>query len=488
MNILSLEFFEFFSCFFVLYWAFQPFYRVQNIILTLGSLIFISWGSYKNLVVLLVWTFFIYVLSLYWKKTHQTKIANIILCFLIAGFFFVFRFYPALQETMRSYFERVGLHDALPMVVAAAPLGLSFYVFHSVSYIVSLQRTQRDKNRGAFPEEAVNGCKEGFFSFLLYTSFFPSIVSGPINRAVDFLPQLLPYKPRRIMFPERAVGLIVLAIVKLFLVSDYLDKHLVGPVFSAPSNATPVASLVAVIAYAWQIYFNFSGYTDLVRGMGFLLGFELPENFNAPYLATNISDFWRRWHISLSRFITDYIYIPLGGNRRGLIRQNLNVMVAMLLSGLWHGVGFTFLVWGLLHGIGLVGLNIFKQIKPYVPAALRDRIPQWLAHASARFVTFAFLCVTWIFFRSATLDDAMTVLRSLTQCLSGALFDPHMLIVWVLIGVTACYALLERLKKRVWALCAWVPWWSYPCLIALILTFVFMFAPAGTPGFIYANF
>ncbi|MXV35140.1 MULTISPECIES: MBOAT family protein [unclassified Saccharibacter] len=488
MNILSLEFFEFFSCFFVLYWILQPSLFLQNLLLLAGSLFFISWGSAYNFYILLAWTGCVYGITLFWRKTGRTTATNIILCVLIVTFFFLFRFYAALQESLKSFLDGIGLPIALPMVVGVAPLGLSFYVFHSVSYVISLQRTEVVKNRGAFPAHTINGNKENFFSFLLYTSFFPSIVSGPINRAVDLFPQLMPFQRRRILWPKQAVGLILLGLFKLFLVSDYLDKHLVSPVFSAPSNATPVASLTAVIAYAWQIYMNFSGYTDLVRGVGLLLGFHLPENFNAPYLAANISEFWRRWHITLSRFITDYIYIPLGGNRCGFARQNINVLIAMGLSGLWHGVGMNFFIWGMLHGAGLVVLNGFKHFKMFLTDEAKQSIPPRLAHEGARFVTFVFLCLTWVFFRSANFDDAITLLSSLTHCFSSELFDPHMLILWVLIAVTAFYGFLDRLKKRVWGYCERLPWWVYPFGIAALLTLIFMFAPAGTPGFIYANF
>ena len=484
MNLLSLDFAGYFLLFFVGYWLLQPSSWLQNIALLLASLGFLAMASPEALIILLAWTALIWLLGIYVRYGGRKPIVNTLLIVMVLGFFLVFKYYHAMQDTLDRWRIALGLGVHLPVMDMLAPLGLSFYVFHSVSYIVSLQRTIEDKGRGALPRDRINGSPDTFFSLLLYLSFFPSIVAGPINRAALFMPQLLPMQRRQLEEPARAIGLIVLAMLKLFLLSDYLDKHLVSPIFSAPTNAAPVASLAAVLAYAWQIYLNFSGYTNLVTGIALLLGFQLPRNFNAPYLACDLKEFWSRWHISLSQFIRDYIYIPLGGSRRGLLRQNINVFIAMVLSGIWHGAGLNFILWGALHGIGLVVVNLFQQ------GRTGPHGKRWLTFPApiARLMTFAFICLTWVFFRANSVDDAMTLLDNIGHIRLQMLIHPSALIMWVMVLVFATYRWLDKGKLTAWQLLSRLPVWTYPpCLIAVI-TLIFMLAPAGTPGFIYANF
>ena len=484
MNLLSLDFAGYFLLFFVGYWLLQPSSWLQNIVLLLVSLGFLALASPEALIILLAWTALIWLLGLYIRNGGRRTVANTLLIAMVLGFFVVFKYYHAMQDTLDHWRAVLGIGIHLPVMEMLAPLGLSFYVFHSISYIVSLQRTEEDRGRGALPRDRINGSPDSFFSLLLYLSFFPSIVAGPINRAADFMPQLLPKQPRQLEKPARAIGLIVLAMVKLFLISDYLDKHLVSPIFSAPTNASPLASLTAVLAYAWQIYMNFSGYTNLVTGIALLLGFQLPRNFNAPYLALDLKEFWSRWHISLSLFIRDYIYIPLGGSRRGLMRQNINVFIAMVLSGIWHGAGLNFMLWGALHGVGLVVVNLFQQGRKG-PHGKR-----WLTFPApiARLLTFAFICLTWVFFRASSADDAVTLLDNIGHITPQMLIHPSAIIMWVLLLTVVTYRWLDKGKQAVWSGLSKLPYWSYPpCLIAVI-TLIFMLAPAGTPGFIYANF
>ena len=484
MNLLSLDFAGYFLLFFVGYWLLQPSAWLQNMMLLLASLGFMAMVSPEALLVLLAWTTLIWLLGGYIRRGGRRSIANTLLIIMVVGFFFVFKYYHAMQDTLDHWRAALGLGSHLPVMEMLAPLGLSFYVFHSISYIVSLQRTEEDKGRGALPFEHIDGRPDSFFGVLLYLSFFPSIVAGPINRAAQFFPQLMPLQPRQLEQPARAIGLIVLAMVKLFLISDYLDKHLVAPIFSAPTNASPLASLTAVLAYAWQIYMNFSGYTNLVTGIALLLGFQLPRNFNAPYLALDLKEFWGRWHMSLSQFIRDYIYIPLGGSRCGALRQNANVFIAMVLSGIWHGAGLNFVLWGALHGAGLVVVNVFQQGRSG-PHGKR-----WLTFPApiARLLTFAFICLTWVFFRANNVDDATTLLDNIGHITPSMLVHPSALIMWALVLIVMTYRWIEKGKLALWKGLAALPLWAYPLCLIAVITLIFMLAPAGTPGFIYANF
>ena len=484
MNLLSLNFAGCFLLFFAGYWLLQPSPRLQNWLLMAASLGFIAAAAPEALGILLIWTGVIYLLALYIRQGGQKRIANALLTLLVGVFFLVFKYYHAMQEPLSQWLTDRGLNLHLPVMEMLAPLGLSFYVFHSVSYIVSLQTAQRDGDRGAIPRDQMDGSPDTLWSLLLYLSFFPSIVAGPINRAADLMPQLMPTSHRQLEAPGRAIGLLLLAILKLFLISDFLDKHLVAPAFSAPSNASPTASLTAVLAYAWQIYMNFSGYTNLVTGIALLLGFRLPRNFDAPYLATDLKAFWNRWHISLSRFIRDYIYIPLGGSRRGILTQNINVTIAMVLSGIWHGAGLNFLLWGALHGIGLVAVNLFQQGRRRLRCVRLLTLPA----SAARLLTFAFICLTWVFFRAENVDDATQLLTNIGHLTPAMLIKRSAIMLWLLLLTVLFYGPLDRAKQALWQRLAYLPLRLYPPCIIAAVTLIFMLAPAGAPGFIYANF
>lgn len=388
----------------------------------------------------------------------------------MCAFFVVFKYYPFFRESLQLSLNQIGLAGSLPTLDILVPLGLSFYAFHSVSYVVSVAR----KEIAPAP----------LFDLLLYLSFFPSVVAGPINRATVFLPQIRPPYLRELRFFKRAIALIALAIAKLFLCSAFLAENYVNAVFETPDSYSPLQTLTAVYAYAWQIYFNFSGYTNLVTGMALLLGFYVPKNFDAPYLSLNLQEFWKRWHISLSTFIRDYVYIPLGGNRHGFLRKNANLMAAMVLSGIWHGAGVNFIIWGALHGLGLVILNGAKELK------LFSALPSGPAvRFFARLLTFHYVCFACIFFRANDLDTAVAVLHNLSNLsLSAFVYGAGAGTVWLFLLFYTLYPLWARFRTALSNAANALPWYTYPVPLVVFLTLIFIFAPAGIPGFIYANF
>lgn len=275
--------------------------------------------------------------------------------------------------------------------------------------------------------------------------------------------------------------------MKLFLFSAYLSENFVNPVFDAPAGFGVGEILVATYAYAWNIYFNFSGYTNLVTGIALLLGFRVPVNFNAPYMANNLKEFWARWHISLSTFIRDYIYIPLGGNRKGFGRMNTNVFLAMVISGLWHGAAMTFVVWGAIHGLGIVLLNLKTLCLEKL--GWTQRLPnKALSALLARIITFHFVCFAWIFFRSQTFDDALTMLSQFAApgFISSLGSSLGLLIAfWALLLLYPYFVQSYHYVAKKYQNIAW---YYYPIPLAVILTIMFMLSPSGMPGFIYANF
>lgn len=472
MNFFSFEFLASFTAFFLIYWLCQKKTRLQNILLIAASYLFVFSFQASFAYVLAGYTLFIYLLTNVLSSRLSARAVYSLLAAGIIGCFTVFKYYGFMQESLQSALLQAGVEVELPVLSVLAPLGLSFYAFHSVSYVVSVCRKEIEK--------------APFLDVVLYLCFFPSIVAGPINRAKAFMPQVQAAS-REIIDYKKALLLITLAMVKLFLFSAYLSENFANPVFSSPVNYSAGEILVAVYAYAWNIYFNFSGYTNLVTGIAMLLGFRVPLNFSAPYLATNLKEFWARWHISLSTFIRDYIYIPLGGNRKGWLRMNLNAFIAMVISGIWHGVGLPFIIWGALHGLGIVLMNIKHKLLPprTEPAeTLWQKTGVW----TARIFTFHVLCLTWIFFRSATLSDAVTMLTQLTAdgfIASVIASAPLIIAFWLLLFI---YPLCVSLYHRAGHYHQRISWIWYPLPLALFMTLVFIFSPSGMPGFIYANF
>jgi D-alanyl-lipoteichoic acid acyltransferase DltB (MBOAT superfamily) len=263
------------------------------------------------------------------------------------------------------------------------PVGISFYTFQTISYSVDIYRRQLEPVKN-------------IWDFGFYVSFFPQLVAGPIVRASDFVPQI--YQKYHLTQEEfgRATFLIINGLVKKILISDYLSINFVDRVFQAPASYSGFENLMAVYGYGLQIYCDFSGYTDIAIGISLLLGFRLPPNFNSPYKATNITDFWRRWHISLSSWLRDYLYISMGGNRNGQFRTYLNLMLTMLLGGLWHGAHLRFIVWGGLHGLALAFHKVWMEV--FKPAS--GQKPSLASSLISGFITFHFVCFCWIYFRA----------------------------------------------------------------------------------------
>jgi|WetSurMetagenome_2_1015567.scaffolds.fasta_scaffold28784_3 alginate O-acetyltransferase complex protein AlgI len=261
------------------------------------------------------------------------------------------------------------------------PVGISFFTFQAISYLVDVYKHR---------VEAVGN----IFDFSFYLSFFPQVVAGPIVRASGFIPQL--YKKYNLTKAEfgHAVFLILKGLVKKIIFADFIASNLTDRIFSSPVSYTGVENIFAVYGYSLQIYADFSGYTDIAIGVALILGFKLPINFNEPYKAASLSDFWRRWHISLSLWLRDYLYIPLGGNRKGKIRTYLNLFATMLLGGLWHGANLRFILWGSIHGVGLVFDKIWRSFSNKNPNSSR------LLKLVGVFITFHLVAFAWIFFRS----------------------------------------------------------------------------------------
>lgn len=468
MSYLSIEFSLLFLLFFFVYWALKAKPHYQNFLLLVASYAIVACFDIRFFTILISYSFVLYGLSFaifYSKRSHlwlglAVSIAIVNLCF--------FKYFDFFRVQVQSLISSLGIDYALPGVEILLPIGISFYTFHSISYLVSLQRKEIN-----FPSA---------LQFALFLSFFPSLIAGPINRAKVFLPQIQVTKPREVGNYNEAFVLILLALIKVLCLNTMLADNFVDPVFANPRSYHSLDIILAVYCYALQIFFNFSGYTNLVTAISLLLGFQLPQNFNMPYFSNNLRDFWQRWHMSLSSWIRDYVYIPLGGNRNGFTRTQINLFIAMVLSGLWHGASFTFIIWGVIHALGVVLLNIGDRL--FGKEIITQRSP-WIA----RFITFHYVCLSWIFFRCASLADAGELFSAIFHNMKGValnfnvvLYLPMLLILFFIYPLIAKFpaSLVRGLDK--------IGWIYLPVVWIIMLLLVLSIAPAGIPNFIYANF
>lgn len=282
------------------------------------------------------------------------------------------------------------------------PVGISFFTFQTISYTVDVFR---DKVKPV----------KSLLDFGFYVSFFPQLVAGPIVRAATFIPQL--YQDFKLTNQQmgHAIFLILSGLVKKIVISNYIALNFVDRIFESPGSFSGFENLAAVYGYSIQIYCDFSGYTDIAIGVALLFGFKLPINFNSPYKAVNLTDFWRRWHISLSSWLRDYLYIPLGGSHKGKGRTYVNILVTMILGGLWHGANLRFIFWGFLHGLGLIIQKLWNRAFP-----VQKEKGKWLRFLYG-FITFQFISFTWIFFRSRNLQDAEIIISQIFSNFSFAM-------------------------------------------------------------------
>ena len=374
-------------------------------------------------------------------------------------------------ETLQAFlgFEQARTFPFVQSIVL--PIGISFYTFQAIAYVV-------DVGRGACrPARSV-------LDFANYLAFFPKLCAGPIARPAELLPQMedLPGRDARID-TGRALWLVVFGLFKKTVLANFLAERLVDPFFAHAGVLGAADALLGAWGYAVQLYLDFSAYTDMAVGLGLLLGFALPVNFDAPYFSRTLQEFWRRWHISLSSWLRDYLYIPLGGSRRGAARTYLNLFLTMLLGGLWHGAGWMFLLWGGLHGAYLAAERFVLRRLPAASAApVRFLQRVWIFHVVAFF---------WIFFRAGTgglgLAGAGEVFGAFARFpASSLLFSATALA--VLLAGFLCQAADAHRPRALWDAFNRLPVLVQSLVAAVLLTLVLGLGPSGVPAFIYFQF
>ena len=376
----------------------------------------------------------------------------------VLGFFKYFGFFI---ESAGQALSVLGLQRDLPLMQVILPVGISFYTFQGISYIVDLKRGELKR-------------AAGLADVMVYISFFPQLVAGPIVRARDFLPQL--EQVPRLSREAAALGglLIVWGLFKKTVIASELAEGLVDPVFADPSSYGPVDLLFAVYGYAVQIYCDFSAYSDIAIGCAALLGYRFARNFDQPYRASSFKDFWRRWHISLSTWLRDYLYIPLGGSRGGKISTARNLFLTMVLGGIWHGAAWTFLAWGAVHGAALV-------IERALGLARTGR------GLAGIVITFHVVCLAWVLFRAPDFATAWIYVSSFTQAGLGVQILTPFLAALTLAGL-ALNALPSRGIERASVVLARLPSPAAALLLAALFLVVEALRPEGVAPFIYFQF
>lgn len=389
-----------------------------------------------------------------------------------------FKYYGFFIAQAYSLGIRLGIPVALPLLDIILPVGISFFTFQALSYVI-------DVYRGDMPPAP------SLLDFALYLSFFPQLVAGPIVRARELIPQLSDPRPAEVIDTGRAACLILGGLFKKVVIANYLASAIVDPVFALPSAYGALDSLVAVYAYAVQIYCDFSAYSDMAIGFCLLLGIHIPINFDAPYLSPSIRGFWRRWHISLSSFLRDYLYIPLGGSRRGPLFTARNLMITFLLGGLWHGAGWTFIAWGALHGVYLtvergIGALVSRIPAPAGPSRPR-RILAGFGVLGRTILVFHLVCLAWLFFRGQTFADALEMVRAFTRWSLPSVMLSQGVMVTIVLGFASQFLDNNRAEK-LWDGWARLPVGVQGALGALGVTLIFAIGPRGIAPFIYFQF
>jgi alginate O-acetyltransferase complex protein AlgI len=398
------------------------------------------------------------------RSPHARKAALVISLSANLGLLGFFKYYNFFAANIAHLFHKPSDAFALSIIL---PLGISFHTFQSMSYVIDVYRNEQQPITNPI-------------DYALFISFFPQLVAGPIVRAREFFGDLYHWKRPSSDDVLRGLLLLLLGLAKKMVMADQFAQIANGYFQDMSKHPGAVPAWSAVIAFGIQIYFDFSGYTDMAIGMAKLLGFHFPVNFRRPYLASSITDFWHRWHISLSRWLRDYLYIPLGGNRHGRLETYRNLMLTMLLGGMWHGASWNFLVWGGYHGALLSLERMFR----------RKNAPEgssWTAlYPLKAVITFALVMIGWVFFRAATFHDSLYVLHQMFFVLHGRQLIPS----WLkdLALITLLLALFEE-KKEWFEKIAIGPAWAYGAVCAILLLSVELigYTEAAVP-FVYFQF
>jgi alginate O-acetyltransferase complex protein AlgI len=462
MIFTELSFLAFFALVFGVHWWLTS-HRARKLWLLAASYFFYGAWDWRFLSLIVGSTALDYVVGLRLEgnddeRSRKRWIALSVVANL--GLLGVFKYANFFLDSAIRLASALGFEASPHVLGIVLPVGISFYTFQTMSYSLDVYRRELRAVRDPL-------------DFALFVTFFPQLVAGPIVRAIDFLPQLERVRVWRDVRVRACATLFLVGYVKKACIGDNVAE-LVDPYFKDPALYDALSAWIAVLFYAVQIYCDFSGYSDMAIATAGLFGYELRLNFDFPYFAASIRDFWRRWHMSLSSWLRDYLYIPLGGSRGSRLFQYRNLMLTMLLGGLWHGAGWNFVIWGALHGAALVAHREWERRGLRMPAAL------------GLVATFWWVLLAWIFFRAPSFDGALVTVRSfvLFQAEGARSFG-----VWPLVTFAAL-ALVHALAARRWIerVTEPLPDWGYALLLGALVPLALAFTNAAVKPFIYFQF
>jgi len=479
MQFPTLEFAVFFTLCLTLTWALRSQRVLQKLVLLAASYYFYARIDLRFVTILAVSSVLNYVVGegIARGRGPGARRAWLVIGVIVnLAMLAAFKYYAFFQDSLGDFLAYVGLPLRLPVLEILLPVGISFYTFQALSYIIDLYRGGRDR-------------AQSWLDFLLYMAFFPKLLAGPICRARELLPQIAAPAPRSVPEVSRAATLILSGLFKKAVLATLIDTHLVAAAFDAPENYGAGALWMAMLGYSMQIYWDFSGYTDLALGLGLLLGFRLPQNFEHPYTATDISDFWRRWHITFSSWLRDYLFFPLATRWSAALRARMSlrraalwgaqlaVLVTFVLCGLWHGAGWTFVLWGAYHGVLL-----------FIHHGLRDGLRmRWNGGWLGRAGTFLLVSLGWVLFNSPDLASAMTYLKGMFAFGHAGNGFELLILLLIVVGV-AMHIWGPRLRSLYVELSERMPWGVRPVVWFATGMVILAVKPSGIAPYIYFGF
>ena len=471
----TIDFAIFFAVAFTVCWLLNPYAAPWKLSMIGLSYVFYGWVGWSYCLLLLTTTAVAFIGGAAVDALHSERARRIAMGVAVAALLGIlgwFKYYGFVSVNLDNVTHALGMGRAVPLIQVALPIAISFFTFMAISYVVDVYRRVLPPAR--------------LLDFAVYLSFFPHLLAGPIVRGAELLPQIRRKRDPENIDYSRAFWLILAGLFKKVVISSYVSTAIVQPVFTSPQQHSAPEAIFAAWGYAVQIYCDFSGYADIAIGLALLLGIRFPQNFNAPYTARNLQDFWRRWHMTLSRWLRDYLYIPLGGGKGSQLATVRNIMITMILGGLWHGAAWTFVIWGGLMGLGqsFGHLRRANRVRQGLPAVAEGPVRVWVQ----RFLTFQFVCLGWVFFNASGTSDAFTLLGRLFTGWGQASPLVTPLLVIVVAGTIASQFVPELTVSHLQAIFSRQATGVQVAVLGFALLVITTYGPVGVAPFIYYRF
>lgn len=463
----------------ITYWHLN--FRWQNFLLLIASYVFYGWWDYRFLSLIFISTVVDYYSAHFISNSHKPlrrKIALIISLSINLGFLSVFKYYNFFADSFAHFLALLGMHVSHACLRIILPPAISFYTFQALAYIVDVYYHRLKP-------------ADSLIDYALFISLFPHLIAGPIQKPSHLLPQV--QRPRVLSMNQLLGGLVLIAsgLFRKCVIADNCAL-LADAAFEGKLGQPNLAvTAIGTYAFAWQIYGDFSGYSDIARGSAQLLGFHFPINFRQPYFSLSLQEFWRRWHISLSSWLRDYLYVPLGGNRNGELQTNRNIFVTMLIAGLWHGANWTFVLWGAIHGLGLCIERIFRSIFRFPKTHSHKAQQEYFFSSPVSFLkltlTFHVVCFTWVCFRAPSINDAFQFLKGITRLAWMPEYATAFLFLAIFTAPLFVIDLVNEWRREEYPMEKHNPFFRVVVALSLVVASL-IFAGNSTNAFIYFQF